>query len=90
MAMLLETGKQHARDEKVQLEGALLVTLIETLLGVRIVEPLERILTFPDFADSAKRANAKILRGEPVLACAYPLPRAGFATGRRHFPLAGR
>ena len=47
MAMLLETGKQHARDEKVQLEGALLVPLIETLIGVRIVEPLERITLEP-------------------------------------------
>jgi len=32
----------------------------------------------------------KLLRGGPVLACAYPLPRAGFATGRRDLPLAGR
>ena len=47
MAMLLETGKQHARDEKVQLEGALLVTFIEVLLGVRIVEPLQRIALKP-------------------------------------------
>ena len=47
MAMLLETGTQHAGDEKVQLEGALLVTLIETLLSVRIVEPLERIALEP-------------------------------------------
>ena len=41
-------------------------------------------------ACAIQRTNAKILRGEPVPACAYPLPRAGFATGRRDLPLAGR
>ena len=47
MAMLLKTGEQHARDEKVQLEGALLVPLLETLFGVRIIESLERIALEP-------------------------------------------
>ena len=41
-------------------------------------------------ACALQRTNAKILRGEPVPACAYPLPRASFATGRRDLPLAGR
>jgi len=40
MAMLVETGKQHARDEEVQLKGALLVALVEVILSMRIIEPL--------------------------------------------------
>ena len=40
MAVLIEAGEQHARDEEVQLKCALLVALVEVLLGMRVVEPL--------------------------------------------------
>ena len=41
-------------------------------------------------ACAIQRINAKILRGAAFLACACPIPRAGFATERRDLSMAGR
>ena len=59
-----------------------------TMLGL---EPSSEIQHwYAVIACAIQRTNAKILRGEPVPAYAYPLPRAGYATGRRDLPLADR